>query len=1452
MSKLAGLGIQVSRSQEPEAGVNSRLSGLGVSVSGGPRPVASSSPRLPPGIAVSGGPTRPSLPPGISMSGGPVKTLPPGVSISGGQRPSLPPGVSISGGHARPQSPNGAGSSENSARPPNGGQRPSPGARPNLPPGVSISGGQARPQPPNGAGPRGPRPNLPPGVSVSSENGGQRPSLGPRPGLPSGVSINSSQRQPSPRPSLPPGISVNQESSQRPQATNGAPRPNLPPGISVNSDSSKRLSEPADTPKQTPPRPNIPSGISINSASSPRLAAPNNGAALRPNLPPGLSANSAPRPTGVNGQGGAPGVKTQAPPVQSPDQSPAPDDKEPDTSERRSESPAETMSMIAGFVKETEEEKDDSCEPESEMETEKTGGDQPEEARAGAEQAEPLSEPKPAAEESTDITQQEISEENVENNKEKDGSENVPTSSDETQEQEESGASKAKEGEKEVENDDTAAGSLAVVNGEEKDKSEPKDAGDEAEEENWEEYDEYDGDDAYEGYEGYEGEEDYEGYEGEEGWEGYEEEGAETGEKTDEKVGEKEKGTTEEKPAEEPTVNGDVSEGETNEKSMDFDDDGAPKHPEEGQKEDEESPATPVSTGSRQSQDEHRSSKIPAGISMSPVPNLPPGISISSPSGKGPGSVSAAPPNLPPGISISPFKKPSTSSRMSVDDDARSQDSRDLEDGLPDSVSIRSFREGEAPDPLVGTDTECVFCRERCSNNNPRLLTCLMSSCASCFSRKIKESIRDNSANDVVDLDGNDIQMAPEVTCTVCKATTSEDEVMDNVFAVTDPGEEESQSGEEAKMCNSCEENSVATHYCEDNEEFLCSDCVRAYGRVKMTKDFKFRELQVSGQSASLAHLNYCPIHRNEKLTLYCETCDKLNCRDCQLSEQCRDHRYRYSYEVAPEVKAHLMQTIGDIKLKRSGLEESRQILSSRISDINARENSMMSQMTEIKNKMVAKIESRHKELCTEISKICREKRKIVEGRKSTLDRTFWQADYSINFVDHLLSTSVSDEKILLTKRMLYRQMKRMRRANNAVGLTPPEMELQLDLYFQHFSNTALHTNLDNVLKMVMSDIKVSQVPIEAPKPKPPPQPAQPPPQPSPVRQPPVTPNRALPGSPHARLSSPARLNAGMVSRQLATPTKKQQVVVRGSPLRGSPRGGQIANRGMVMTRGGQRVMQQQPQMRGRVGMVVTGGRGQVQMIRGQQMGRGGQMMQTRGRGVVRGGAMMTRGQPRMTQVTPTKRGGMMGGRGQTVMRPVMRGGVQQRGQVQMMRGQQMMRPRLQQPQPARRGRPPASAVMMNPEPLVYNQRQPAQRTIVQNQQPRKIQARPVSPSPSWHTPSAQNRPVSPPKTNDNFKIKLPTMGKMPGPGGAGGKVKVENVNLEDDDDIISIDASPVKMMRPSDPLSSLNRPGLQISRGKSNSDEGVDPLSLDNVSRSHLFLIKLKYVLSGTSSTNG
>ena len=63
MDRLAGLGIQVSRSEEPDRSEDmDKLSKLGISVG---RSSQDSAPRLPPGMTVSGGP-RPSLPPGLT------------------------------------------------------------------------------------------------------------------------------------------------------------------------------------------------------------------------------------------------------------------------------------------------------------------------------------------------------------------------------------------------------------------------------------------------------------------------------------------------------------------------------------------------------------------------------------------------------------------------------------------------------------------------------------------------------------------------------------------------------------------------------------------------------------------------------------------------------------------------------------------------------------------------------------------------------------------------------------------------------------------------------------------------------------------------------------------------------------------------------------------------------------------------------------------------------------------------------------------------------------------------------------------------------------------------------------------------------------------------------------------------------------------------------------------
>ena len=64
---------------------------------------------------------------------------------------------------------------------------------------------------------------------------------------------------------------------------------------------------------------------------------------------------------------------------------------------------------------------------------------------------------------------------------------------------------------------------------------------------------------------------------------------------------------------------------------------------------------------------------------------------------------------------------------------------------------------------------------------------------------------------------------------------------------------------------------------------------------------------------------------------------------------------------------------------------------------VSTQERSLMRQITDVKNYLVKKVETRFKELANEVSKSVREKRKAIEGRKSNLDRLYIQVRQEAN-----------------------------------------------------------------------------------------------------------------------------------------------------------------------------------------------------------------------------------------------------------------------------------------------------------------------------------------------------------------------------------------------------------------------------------------------------------------------
>ena len=217
------------------------------------------------------------------------------------------------------------------------------------------------------------------------------------------------------------------------------------------------------------------------------------------------------------------------------------------------------------------------------------------------------------------------------------------------------------------------------------------------------------------------------------------------------------------------------------------------------------------------------------------------------------------------------------------------------------------------------------------------------------------------------------------------KVSTSESEVVDNSFL---SGDDVYDGNESQHYCSSCDDNSVAHSWCAECEEHLCDDCVKAHQRVKVTKDHSIsaivaqpKNIRTSASSVAAKEAT-CKIHKGERLTAFCENCDRLICRECQTSCQEKGHSYKDSHLVAPEVKGALGQATDELRVKRTMLDENRSLLGVKLGELNIKERGLMTQLRDVKQLLMSRIEAKFRELTNQVPTIIYELQKML--RKPT------------------------------------------------------------------------------------------------------------------------------------------------------------------------------------------------------------------------------------------------------------------------------------------------------------------------------------------------------------------------------------------------------------------------------------------------------------------------------------
>ncbi|XP_002735005.1 E3 ubiquitin-protein ligase TRIM33-like [Saccoglossus kowalevskii] len=322
----------------------------------------------------------------------------------------------------------------------------------------------------------------------------------------------------------------------------------------------------------------------------------------------------------------------------------------------------------------------------------------------------------------------------------------------------------------------------------------------------------------------------------------------------------------------------------------------------------------------------------------------------------------------------------------------------------------------EASTTVNGDTTEshqniCSICKNGFTTRSPKLLPCLHTFCKACIS----------PADDGV------------IRCALCKQEVRNlGLVIDNYFLLDSltNGDNTTTSTTADAKCTSCEDNAVASSYCQNCAEWLCDTCVQAHHRVRVTKDHVIQPkdsaeaLQRESTTSPASSRNkplYCPVHKQEPLKLYCETCDKLTCRDCQLLEH-KEHKYQFVNEAAAKQKGQMSALMMKLEEKKKYIGTAQQRISEKLKQINDLETKTSQEIRLFMLTLINEVNRRAKKLLEDLKATCAIKRRRLDVQAQEVKQLHKLIDHCTGFTNNALHTG-SNAALLYSKKVILSQL---------------------------------------------------------------------------------------------------------------------------------------------------------------------------------------------------------------------------------------------------------------------------------------------------------------------------------------------------------------------------------------------------------------------------------------------
>ncbi|XP_073664674.1 tripartite motif-containing protein 66 isoform X5 [Tursiops truncatus] len=234
-----------------------------------------------------------------------------------------------------------------------------------------------------------------------------------------------------------------------------------------------------------------------------------------------------------------------------------------------------------------------------------------------------------------------------------------------------------------------------------------------------------------------------------------------------------------------------------------------------------------------------------------------------------------------------------------------------------------------------------------------------------------------------------------------------------------------------ARNCSECKEKRAAHILCTYCNRWLCSSCTEEHRHGPAPGGPLFPRTQkgspgVNGGSGDFAL--YCPLHTQEVLKLFCETCDVLTCHSCLMVEH-KEHRCRHLEEVLQNQRMLLESVTTQVAHKKSSLQTSAKQIEDRIFEVKHQHRKVENQIKMAKMVLMNELNKQASGLIEELEGITNERKRKLEQQLQSIMVLNRQFEHVQNFINWAVCSKTSIP-FLFSKELIVFQMQRLLETN--------------------------------------------------------------------------------------------------------------------------------------------------------------------------------------------------------------------------------------------------------------------------------------------------------------------------------------------------------------------------------------------------------------------------------------